>query len=152
MPQKKKQNQKKPKPELVPMKAVKCPVCEGKGMVLSSIINAKVKCKGCDGKGWVEVHYAEVVKAPKVVPMPELPKAQPQPYRPTIDPNIQPVPWQPYTITSGGTTPEWITSKMQYAGGVSGGTGSAGGTATITYTDAGTWVSNDTALFNNSTP
>lgn len=133
------------------MKAVICPICEDKGMVLSSIINTKVKCRGCDGKGWVEVHYAEVVKAPETVSIPQLPQTQPQPYTPQIDPNIQPVPWQPYTITSGTTTPDWVSSKMWGAGSNGSTATGGGGTATITYTDAGTWVSNDTALFSAQT-
>jgi len=36
-------------------KAVKCPVCEGKGKVSSM-----VGCCGCQGKGWVEVSEAEL--------------------------------------------------------------------------------------------
>lgn len=40
-------------------KAVKCPVCEGKGK-LSSMIG----CHGCQGKGWVEVSEAKLEFSP----------------------------------------------------------------------------------------
>ena len=41
------------------MKAVLCPVCEGKGKLnlwnYNNFSLSQEKCYGCDGKGWVEV-------------------------------------------------------------------------------------------------
>ena len=41
-------------------KAIKCPVCEGKGKIpdpltMSATATIEVVCHGCGGKGWVEV-------------------------------------------------------------------------------------------------
>jgi DnaJ-class molecular chaperone len=45
-------------------KAVKCPVCGGKGKIVKEtafttggIVENSEVCHGCDGKGWVEVSY-----------------------------------------------------------------------------------------------
>lgn len=132
---KKKKTPKKNK--LVPMKAVKCPICEGKGRVDSPVINAPVKCRGCDGKGWVEVHYAEVVKAPKVMPQPNpadwIPQSDPQP--------AQPIPWKTYPID--GTQIIWGDTTVDYTA------NSTSADYTVTYT-GDEWVSSDKALFNQS--
>lgn len=41
------------------MKAVKCPVCDGKGQIVNCFGEGgsyqEVDCHGCQGKGWVEV-------------------------------------------------------------------------------------------------
>ncbi len=53
------------------MKAVKCPVCEGSGQIMTVIPDgtslrqdgSTTTCHGCDGKGWVAVgtnDYLEV--------------------------------------------------------------------------------------------
>ena len=39
-------------------KAVKCPVCNGRGTVVgdpNSTDSSEIACCGCGGKGWVEV-------------------------------------------------------------------------------------------------
>ena len=44
-------------------KAVKCPVCEGKGVVYGIAETGAMpttKCHGCLGKGWVEVGTSNV--------------------------------------------------------------------------------------------
>jgi hypothetical protein len=70
---KKKSSPEKTSKKLVPMKAVLCPVCKGNGRVMNKVIKAHIKCRGCEGKGWVEVHYAEPVKAPKIKTLPYVP-------------------------------------------------------------------------------
>lgn len=54
--------------DIVPMKAVECPLCKGKGRVMNDVVKTKIKCHGCEGKGWVEVHYAQIGEAPKFIP------------------------------------------------------------------------------------
>ena len=40
------------------MKAVRCPVCHGKGIVRLGwyLFLVTRECVGCEGKGWVEIH------------------------------------------------------------------------------------------------
>jgi len=54
------------------MKAVLCPVCDGKGKVLESITEGHIKaefdreCHGCLGKGWVEVSDDAYIAMPSI--------------------------------------------------------------------------------------
>ena len=121
--------------ELVPMKAVVCPLCNGKGRVESSVIKARVKCIGCEGKGWVEVHFAKVVQAPKTTSIPGIPPmpnpVQPSPhYTPYVSPN---------TIPGGGGGTYPIGG---WGGGGAG--GSNGATLTSTTTTGNTYFSGGT--------
>ena len=46
------------------MQAVKCPVCEGKGVVYGIAETGAMPtttCHGCDGRGWVEVGDSDAV-------------------------------------------------------------------------------------------
>lgn len=93
------------------MKAVLCPVCKGKGRVYNKTIKTQIKCRGCDGKGWVEVHYAEVVPAPKVKTIPvkqikELEDLIGKKLKELPTGGYAPADWQPWTTTTDGTT--WI--------------------------------------------
>lgn len=49
------------------MKAVKCPVCNGKGTIKDEgcLVMTEHKCHGCDGKGWVQVSEDFPPKMPK---------------------------------------------------------------------------------------
>jgi hypothetical protein len=73
------------------MRAVLCPVCNGKGKIpkKKEYKILKKECHGCKGKGWVEVRECQ-----PVYPYPE--PWYPRPY----DPNPYP-PWydQPWTTT-----------------------------------------------------
>lgn len=56
------------------MKAVICPVCQGKGWIWSEIASKKtIECHGCDGKGWVEVQEEPANTGPYILPNPIYP-------------------------------------------------------------------------------
>ncbi|KKK49569.1 hypothetical protein LCGC14_3133720 [marine sediment metagenome] len=52
------------------MKAVKCPVCDGKGQIVNCFGEGgsyqEVDCHGCQGKGWVEVGAPDIKFDPSI--------------------------------------------------------------------------------------
>lgn len=102
--------------KLIPMVPVKCPLCEGRGRVMSIVVKTLIKCHGCEGKGWVEVHMAKPVNSPPVIPI-----GQPIPQTP----KPQQDDWKKWTINEPWTY-----------GGSSGANGSGSYTTTITTSGA----------------
>ena len=100
--------------DIVPMKAVECPICKGKCRVMNDVVKTKIKCNGCEGKGWVEVHYAQIGEAPKFIP-------QNIPYPQYPDPYIDPIPYKKFG--GGSSDPYWSYKNPN-------GNGTAGGATT----------------------
>jgi len=60
------------------MKAVLCPVCNGKGTICDHEIGTPQYlhptcpiCHGCNGLGWVEVHEQLLISSEPVIPLEE---------------------------------------------------------------------------------
>ncbi len=79
------------------MKAVICPVCNGKGQLENPLTpEMRKNCHGCEGLGWVEVGEDSYL-IPQPGPVPQYPNIPWYPIYPNIVPNQYPylnITWQ----------------------------------------------------------